>query len=92
MGLALLAAGLRRRGRGGGGGWAHLHYRIVRPLIHFIPDSQTYSVPPFLIRKYDGTLGGGLSRGLRGHTGHPPVGVAGGLAVADAADRLADTQ
>jgi phytoene dehydrogenase-like protein len=53
---------LRRRGaraRRRGGARARLHCRFVPPLIHFIPDSLTYSVPLFLKRQCDRTLGGG---------------------------------
>jgi hypothetical protein len=34
-----------------------MHCRFVRPLINFIPDSLTYSVPLFLKRQCDRTLG-----------------------------------
>jgi galactosylceramidase len=36
---------------------ARSHCRFVLPLIHFIPDSLTYSVPLFLKRQCDRTLG-----------------------------------
>jgi hypothetical protein len=36
---------------------ARSHCRFVRPPIHFIPDSLTYSVPLFLRRQGDRTLG-----------------------------------
>jgi hypothetical protein len=36
---------------------ARSHCRFVRPLIHFTPDSLTYSVPLFLKRQCDRTLG-----------------------------------
>ena len=38
-------AGRRGRGRGRGCGRARSHRRCVPPLIHFMPDLQTYSVP-----------------------------------------------
>ena len=38
------------------GARARSHYRFVLPLIHFIPDSLTYSVPLFLRRQRDRTL------------------------------------
>ena len=48
------AAGGGLRGRpkeaGGGGGRARPQCRFVQPLIHFIPDLLTYSVPLFLKR------------------------------------------
>jgi hypothetical protein len=44
---------------GGGGGRARSHCRFIRPLIHFTPDSLTYSVPLFLKRQCDRTPGGG---------------------------------
>jgi hypothetical protein len=49
------ARGGRIRG-GGGGARARLHYRFAPPLIHFIPDSLTYSVPLCLRRQCDRTL------------------------------------
>jgi hypothetical protein len=47
------------------GGWVaprarshrHKHCRFVRPLVHFIPYLRTYSVPLFLKRQCDRTLG-----------------------------------
>jgi hypothetical protein len=36
---------------------ARSHCRFVLPLIHFIPDFLTYSVPPFLKRQCDRSLG-----------------------------------
>jgi hypothetical protein len=36
---------------------ARSHCRFALPLIHFIPDSLTYSVPLFLERQCDRTLG-----------------------------------
>ena len=36
---------------------ARSHCRFVLPLIHFIPDSLTYSAPEFLKRQCDRTLG-----------------------------------
>jgi hypothetical protein len=36
---------------------ARSHCRFVLPLIHFIPDSLTYSIPLFLKRQCDRTLG-----------------------------------
>jgi hypothetical protein len=36
---------------------ARSHCRFVLPLIHFIPDSLTYSVPLYLKRQCDRTLG-----------------------------------
>jgi hypothetical protein len=47
-----------RRGRGG----ARSHCRYVLPLIRFTPESRTYSVPLFLKRQCDRTLGGGPRR------------------------------
>jgi hypothetical protein len=41
------------------------HCRFVLPFIHFIPDSLTYSVPLFLKRQCDRTLGGGPARAVR---------------------------
>ena len=46
-----------------GGTRARSHCRFVQPLIHFIPDSLTYSVPLFLKRQCNRTLGG-ARRGL----------------------------
>jgi hypothetical protein len=43
-----------------GGDRARSHYRFVLPLICSIPDSLTYSVPLFLKRQCDRTLGGEL--------------------------------
>jgi hypothetical protein len=40
---------------------ARSHYRAVSPLIHFTPESLTYSVPLFLKRQCDRTLGSYLS-------------------------------
>ena len=53
---------------GCGGRWwrARSHCRFAPPLIHFIPDSLTYSVPLFLKRQCDRTLGGGLAGAGRG--------------------------
>ena len=45
-----------------GGLWARSHCRFVLLLIQFIPDLLTYSVPLFLKRQCDRTLGGGESR------------------------------
>jgi hypothetical protein len=39
----------------GGGGRARAHCRFVLPRIHFIPDSLTYSAPPYLRRQCDRT-------------------------------------
>jgi hypothetical protein len=36
---------------------ARSHCRVVLPLVHFIPDSLTYSVPLYLKRQCDRTLG-----------------------------------
>jgi hypothetical protein len=41
-----------------GGHWARSRCRFVLPLIHFMPDSLTYSVPLCLKRQCDRTLGG----------------------------------
>ena len=56
------AGGRRRRARGGvpGDGLARSHCRFVLPLIHFTLDSQRESVPLFLERRRDRTLGDGL--------------------------------
>ena len=59
---------------GGGRARARSHRRFVRPLIHCIPDALRESVPLFLSRQRDWTLGcarhsalcGGASRPLRG--------------------------
>jgi len=40
-------------------GRARSHCRFVPPLIHFIPDALTYSVPLFLKRRCDRTLRAG---------------------------------
>jgi hypothetical protein len=53
--LVVLPRG-RRLGAPGERG-ARPHCRFVLPLIHFIPDSLAYSVPLFLQRQYDRTLG-----------------------------------
>ena len=50
------AAQPRRRG----GDRARSHCRFVLPPIYFIPDSLTESVPLFLKRQCDRTIGGGL--------------------------------
>jgi hypothetical protein len=52
------AGGIRGRGRAGGGRRARSHCRFVLPLINSIPDPRTYSVPLFLKRQCDQTLGG----------------------------------
>jgi hypothetical protein len=60
-----------------GGDRARSHCRFVLPLIHFTLDSLTYSVPLFLKRHYDRTLGGdagddaGEAEPLH-RRGHPP--------------------
>jgi hypothetical protein len=62
---------------GGGKGWmvypwpsgagrARSHCRFVLPLMHFIPDSLTYSVTLFLKRQCDRTLGAGCEHGCTG--------------------------
>ena len=43
---------------GGGEPGARSHGCFVQLLTHFIPDSLTYSVPLFLKRRWDRTLGG----------------------------------
>ena len=48
---------LLRGGGPGGAARAQSHCRVVPPRIHFIPDSLTYSVPLFLNRQCDRTLG-----------------------------------
>jgi hypothetical protein len=60
--LILRLGPLGRRGRRDGGR-ARSHCRFVPPLIPFIPESLTYSVPLFLKRQCDRTLGG-RPRGL----------------------------
>ena len=45
---------------------ARSHCRFAPPLIHFIPDLLTYSVPPFLKRQCDRTLGLRVDAGLAG--------------------------
>ena len=62
----LRAATARRRGIGR----ARSHCRVVLPVIHFIPDLLTYSVPLFLKRQCDRTLG--IGRGPRSR--HEPAG------------------
>jgi hypothetical protein len=55
---------------------ARLHYRFVPPLIHCTPDSLIYSVPLFLKRQCDRTLGGrppALHRGARRTVRRPRV-------------------
>jgi hypothetical protein len=52
------AAAARLRG---GGARARSHARFVPPLIHFMPDSRTYSVPLYLKRQCDRTPGGGVA-------------------------------
>ena len=47
----------RRRRRRRGARRPRSHCRFVSPLIHFIPDSLTYSVPPLLKRQCDRTPG-----------------------------------
>ena len=44
---------------GGGSGRARSHCRFAQPLILFIPDSLTYSVPLFMKRQRDRTPGSG---------------------------------
>jgi hypothetical protein len=56
---------LLRRGHGRPGR-ARSHCRFVPPLIHFIPDLLTYSVPLFLKQQCDRTLRPGRIRGLQG--------------------------
>ena len=46
------------RAHAGGGRRARSHRCVAPPRIHFIPDSLTYSVPLFLKRQCDRTLGG----------------------------------
>jgi hypothetical protein len=58
-----LPAGQSDRPNGRGACRTRSHYRFVLPLIHFIPYSLTYSVPLFLKRQCDRTLG------VRGHPG-----------------------
>ena len=53
------------RRRGGGHARARSHCRFTPPPIHFIPDSLTYSVPLFLNRQCDRTLGHGPARRAR---------------------------
>jgi hypothetical protein len=48
---------LRAAMEGSGANWDRSHCRLVLPLIHFIPDSLTYSAPLFLKRQCDRTLG-----------------------------------
>ena len=56
-----------------GGLRARSHCRFARPLIHFIPNSPTYSVPLFLKRQCDRTLGARRRDWARPHDGvHPP--------------------
>jgi hypothetical protein len=57
----MLASGGRRE-RANGAGRARSHCRFVLPLIHFRPDSLTYSLPLFLKRQCDRTPGVGLLR------------------------------
>jgi hypothetical protein len=47
----------------GGGDRARSHCHFARPLVHFTPDSLTYSVPLFLKRQCDRTLGGDAGGG-----------------------------
>ena len=59
----------RRRARrrpwespGRGRGRARSHRRVALPFTHFVPDSRAYSVPLFLKRQCDRTLGRGRAR------------------------------
>ena len=62
----------RRRDRlGRGGRRARSYFRFAPPLTRFIPYSLRESVPLFLKRQYDQTLGG-LRRGAGGAAGGPP--------------------
>jgi hypothetical protein len=49
---------------GHGAARARSHCHFVPPLIHFIPDLLTYSVPLFLKRQCDRTLGAAPAEGL----------------------------
>ena len=48
---------------GAGAARAPSHYRVIRPLIHFVPDSLTYSKTLFLKRQCNWTLGAGSFAG-----------------------------
>ena len=58
----------RQPGRGHGRAWSHC--RFVAPLIHFTPDSLTDSVPLFLTRSCDRTLGHGRGPGSAAARAH----------------------
>jgi hypothetical protein len=53
----LLTLAAIRKSLGHGARRARSHCHFVPPLIHFIPDSLTYSAPLFLKRQCDRTLG-----------------------------------
>ena len=61
---AARAARRATRTRSAAGHRARSHCRVVLPLIRFISDSLTYSVPLFLKRRCDRTPGGAGSGGL----------------------------
>jgi hypothetical protein len=71
---AALAAIALRGGAGAvgrGAARARSHCRVAPPLIHFIPDSLTYSVPLSLKRQSDRTLGAATHRPRRRLRGGP---------------------